>query len=562
MAITADFRAKLWLFLIVFLISGLVAILYFSGPAISGAITGLLGETFTENLNIHASSSGNEDIAFSHLAENQYLGALKLSGKIKLKQESDEVKVYLHANGQKYLILDSDTVKDLGANAITGFAVKEEGSGDASGGQPASESKSESKSEAKSESKGESNGNSEPSESKSESKSESSSSDSNSGASSSPSDSTSNSGGNFDSNSNSNSNAPASETTPAPSPEPAPEPATTAEPSIEEPAPVEIQEVPIPQESAPLVEEPPETPAVAEEVPTTEEQSLEEPAETLEELPEEEPALQEETPAEITGAAAVKSNQPEEKLTNEDKEKNFQFNEICEETCSLDEQILDSSVDYELIFEITGNAEVKIEEMAYTVLDKPLPPEPEQNATIPETPETNETEEPKLPVNETETPGQNQTANETITPTPTATAGTSATASGGSSGGASQTEQSAGLASGTITPSEGSQTLGGSSSSNSQEESGTAEQSTFARQQITPPITANAIQIPPPSQEAMPFITLIVSAVFGLYCAKNIISDRLRKAIKPRNRKKKLHNHTLLKLFLKKIKFNKKLRFK
>ncbi len=307
--------------------------------------------------------------------------------------------------------------------------------------------------------------------------------------------------------------------------------------------------------------------------------------EIAEEVPEQEsPAVEEsisETPAEITSAAVAeqageqlqvavtKSNQAEEKLTNEDKEKNFQFNEICEETCSLGEQTFDSLADYKLVFEITGDAEVKIEEISYAVFEKDAP----------KTPETNETEEPELPANETETPGQNQTTlnetenhgeennsagnettNETAAPATIATAGISTTASGSSSGG--EIEQSAGLVGTPSTPSESTQPSGSGSESNPQESSGNSGQARYAQQQITQPITASAIQIPPPSLETMPLVTVIVSALCGLYAIRNLVADRLHFAMKKRKKKvHKAYHHALIKGVLRAFRF-KKLRFK
>ncbi len=95
-------------------------------------------------------------------------------------------------------------------------------------------------------------------------------------------------------------------------------------------------------------------------------------------------------------------NAPEEK--DEDKEEKdkqkFYFEELCVGTCDIaDEQYVDS--DYELVFEIAGDAEIKINNINYVLkpLEVPAPPiqVPPENAPPPEQPGENPPQEENPP---------------------------------------------------------------------------------------------------------------------------------------------------------------------
>ena len=394
MAKSSD-SGKAWLAAAIIFLLGIALSLFYFKPSISGAVIGEQGEEKTQELGLKAESSITEEITLSDFGENNLLAAFKLSGNLQTSDEDADVKVYLRANGNEYLVLDFDAIKESAINEITGFAVKE-GGGDRGGGGNAG---------------GDNRGGNGGGDGGGGDKGGGNEGNGNGGS-----DGGNNEGGGEEAGQQEN-NAPeqnnANNENQANNQEQENnEEQVNGEQELEN---QNInQEEPTPEENQGQAEQEAEqTPeaagagaeAGAEEQPQEEAEAQEQEqnaggenqnAEEQQPATEEQQA-QEQAENEITGGAAFGAQAAEKK--EENKKQTYVFHGLCSDTCDLSDENLDSQ-NYELVFEISGDVELKISDATYIIIEK----EEEQN----EEPQNNEANE--TAGNETITLPQNQTA--------------------------------------------------------------------------------------------------------------------------------------------------------
>ena len=395
MAKSSD-SGKAWLAAAIIFLLGIALSLFYFKPSISGAVIGEQGEEKTQELGLKAESSITEEITLSDFGENNLLAAFKLSGNLQTSDEDADVKVYLRANGNEYLVLDFDAIKESAINEITGFAVKE-GGGDRGGGGNAG---------------GDNRGGNGGGDGGGGDKGGGNEGNGNGGS-----DGGNNEGGGEEAGQQEN-NAPeqnnANNENQANNQEQENnEEQVNGEQELEN---QNInQEEPTPEENQGQAEQEAEqTPeaagagaeAGAEEQPQEEAEAQEQEqnaggenqnAEEQQPATEEQQA-QEQAENEITGGAAFGA-QAAEKKEEKNKKQTYVFHGLCSDTCDLSDENLDSQ-NYELVFEISGDVELKISDATYIIIEK----EEEQN----EEPQNNEANE--TAGNETITLPQNQTA--------------------------------------------------------------------------------------------------------------------------------------------------------